>query len=213
LCKEAGAADIACIGWLSDRHWRSTGLKKVIDEEGAKLDITNLHDESLFKKMDVPGGVKLNSANIMESLFKYDILINMNITKEHSGNKFSGALKNMMGLNSPVSNQTFHRRSWKLFTEDIDHLETCIADLNTVVKADLCLVDATEFVITNGPMGPGKLKKENKVIASTDPVAADAYCARFFNLQPAEVKAIRVAHDHGLGEMDLQKLKIKEVIV
>lgn len=211
MCKEAGAKEISCVGWLPLRHWSNTGMKKVIDAEGVNLEITDLRNESLFKPMPVPRGVALKEARIVETFYNYDVFINMNITKEHSGNNLSGALKNLMGINSPVSNQTFHRRNWTGIMEDAAHLDQCIADLNTIIRADLCIVDATEFVTTNGPNGPGKLLKPQKVIAGTDPVAIDTYCATLFGYNPKDIIAIKRAFKHGLGEMDLSKVKIKEL--
>jgi len=211
MCKAAGAKQISCIGWLSARHWINTGMKKVIDAEGVNLEITDLRDESLFKPVPVPRGVALKEARIIKTFYNYDVFINMNITKEHSGNNFSGAMKNLMGINSPASDRTFHRKSWTMIMDDIEHLDQCIADLNTIIRADLCIVDATEFVITNGPNGPGKLLKPLKVIAGTDPVAIDTYCATLFGYNPKDIIAINKAYEHGIGEMDLNKVKIKEL--
>lgn len=211
MCKEAGAKEIACIGWLSKRFWVNTRIKKVIDEEGVNLDITNHRNESLFKKVPVPRGVALKEARIIKTFYNYDVFINMNITKEHSGNNFSGVMKNLMGINSPESDRTFHRRNWTMMMEDNKHLDQCIADLNTIIKPDLCIVDATEFVTTNGPNGPGKLLKPLKVIAGTDPVAIDTYCATLFGYNPKDIFVLKKAYKHGLGEMDLSKVKIKEI--
>jgi uncharacterized protein (DUF362 family) len=213
MCKEAGASEIACLGWLSLRYRRNTGIKKVLDEEGAQLVIADAGNESLFKPVPVSKGVILREARIMRAFYNYDIFINMNITKEHSGNNFSGALKNLMGINSPASDRTFHKRIGIFKREDTAHLDQCIADLNTIIRPQLCIADSTEFVITNGPDGPGKLRKPQKVAASTDPVAIDAYCSTLFDYRPTDILAIKKAHEHGLGEMDLTKLKIKEVVV
>jgi uncharacterized protein (DUF362 family) len=49
-----------------------------------------------------------------------------------------------------------------------------------VLKADLTVIDATRVLSTNGPRGPGKVLKEDTIIASKDMVAADAFAvARF----------------------------------
>lgn len=211
MCREAGAREIGCVGWLGEKYWDSTGLKGVIEEEGASLVITDSKDETLFDPVTVPNGIGLKEAKIMRSLFAYDVLIDMPITKDHSGNKFTGTLKNLMGLNSPKSNRTFHKKNWDTDEDAIAHLEQCIADLNTVVHPDLCIVDATEFIITNGPFGPGKLHAPMKVVAGTDRVAIDAYCSALWGLIPEDIVAIGRAHRHGIGEMDLQKVNIKEV--
>ena len=211
MCKEAGAAEIGCLSWLPEKNWEDTGIKKVVDSESVNLVITDLHDESLFKPVPVPKGIALKEARIMKTLYDYDVLIDMPITKDHSGNRFTGTMKNLMGLNSPASNRTFHRENWTTDADSIRHLDQCIADLNTIVHPDLCIVDATEFIITNGPFGPGKLHKPLKVVAGTDRVAIDAYCSTLWGLNPADLIAITKAHEHGIGEIDLKKVKIKEL--
>jgi uncharacterized protein (DUF362 family) len=159
----------------------------------------------------VPKGVNLKEARIMKTLAHYDVLINVPITKEHSGNNFSGTMKNLMGLNSPQSDQSFHRKDWTMLRDDISYLDQCIADLNTIIHPDLHIVDATEFIITNGPYGPGQLNKAQKVIAGTDRVAIDTYCAALYGYQPKDIVVLNKAYQHGLGEMDLNKINITEI--
>ena len=211
LCKKAGAKEINCISWLPEQNWEGTGLKKVVDEEGTNLVITNLRDESLFKPVPVPKGKSLKEARIIKTLFNNDLFIDLPITKDHAGNKFTGTLKNLMGLNSPKNNRGFHKPNWKTDINDIRHLDQCIADLNTIIKPALCIVDATEFIITNGPFGPGKLHKPQKVVAGTDRVAIDSYCCTLWGLEAKDIITITSAYKHHLGEIDLKKLKIKEL--
>ncbi len=211
LCKKAGAKEINCISWLPEQNWEGTGLKKVVDEEGTNLVITNLRDESLFKPVPVPKGKSLKEARIIKTLFNNDLFIDLPITKDHAGNKFTGTLKNLMGLNSPKNNRGFHKPNWKTDINDIRHLDQCIADLNTIIKPALCIVDATEFIITNGPFGPGKLHKPQKVVAGTDRVAIDSYCCTLWGLEAKDIITITSAYKHHLGEIGLKKLKIKEL--
>ena len=211
MCKDAGAADIACISWLKPDYWEKTGLKAVVESEGVGLVISDLKDESLFKPVPIPKGVNLKEARIMKTYFDYDVLVDIPITKDHSGNRFTGTMKNLMALNSPKSNGTFHQKNWKTDPAAINHMEQCIADLNTIIEPDLCVVDATEFIITNGPFGPGKLHKPMKVVAGKDRVAIDSYCAALWDLDPKEIIAINKAYAHGVGEMNLKSMKIKEI--
>jgi len=113
MCREAGAEEVACISWLSAQNWKATGLTKVVQEGGAKLKVIDNQDESLFTPIPVPMGVGLKQARVMTELSNYDVLIDMPITKDHVGNKFTGTLKNLMGLNSPQSNRTFHKEGWE----------------------------------------------------------------------------------------------------
>jgi uncharacterized protein (DUF362 family) len=48
----------------------------------------------------------------------------------------------------------------------------------------------------------------NKVIASTDIVAADAYATTLFGLKPTDISTTVAAYRRGLGEMDLNRIKI-----
>lgn len=211
MCKQAGADRITCLSQLPDQNWEACGLKQVVSEEGADLIIVDRNDESQFKTVPVPKGVALKEAQIMNEFFNFNVFIDMPITKDHAGNKFTGTMKNLMGLSSLKTNRTFHKQGWQTDINAIDHLEQCIADLNTVIRPDLCIVDATEFITTNGPFGPGEIIKPRKVIAGIDRVAVDSYCCTLWGLEAQNILQITKAFDHGLGEMDLSKVKIKEV--
>jgi len=211
MCKEAGASDVTCVSQLPDQNWMTTGLKKIVDEENIRLVIVDRSDENQFKTVPIPKGVALKEAQVMNAFFNYDVFIDMPVTKDHAGNKFTGTMKNLMGLTSQHTNRSFHKEGWQTEINAIDHLEQCIADLNTVITPTLCIVDATEFIITNGPFGPGEILKPQKVIAGTDRVAMDALCCTLWGLEAKDILQITKAHGHELGEIDIQKVKIKEI--
>ncbi len=211
MCKEAGAAEVNCLSWLTPKHWSDSGLDKAVNEEGANLKLIDRDDESLYTTVPVPKGKALKEAQIMNEFFNNDFFINMPVTKDHAGNKFTGTMKNLMGLNFRVNNRTFHKEGWRTEQSAIEHLDQCIADLNTVVAPNLCIVDATEFITTNGPFGPGKLIKPQKVVAGVDRVAIDAYCSTLWGLEPGDIIMITKGYEHGLGEIDLQSVAIHEV--
>jgi uncharacterized protein (DUF362 family) len=89
-------------------------------------------------------------------------------------------------------------------------MDDALVDVNSVVKSHLVIIDATRILLNHGPQG-GNLKDVkilNKVAASTDIVAVDAYAAGFFNLNPQDVTATAAAYKRGLGEMNLSKIKV-----
>jgi uncharacterized protein (DUF362 family) len=211
MCKGAGAKEIACLSYLGQPNWDGTGLAQVIQEEGTVLKLVP-RDDANFKPVPVANAAALKEAMIMNAFYDYDVFINMPVTKDHAGSKFTGTLKNLMGLNGPNCNRgQFHKPNWQTDPAAIEHLETCIVDLNTVLKPTLNIVDATEFIRTNGPMGPGELIKPLKVIAGIDRVALDAYCATLLGLKGEEIHMIRKAYERKIGEIDLKKVKIQEV--
>lgn len=211
MCQRAGAGEVNCLSWQTEKQWIDTGLKAVIEAEGAGLKIFE-KDEALFKAVPVPDGAALKEARVLAALDDHDLLINMPITKDHAGNKFTGTMKNLMGLNSPVNNRTFHRPNWKTDPDDVAHLDQSIVDLNKAVKPALNVVDATEFIVTNGPFGPGELLKPHKVVAGSDRVAVDAYCASLWGLAPADVIQIKRGAEQGLGRVAVAS-EIREIRV
>jgi len=213
LCQRAGATVIDCLSLQPMKQWQDTGLAKVVEEEGAKLKLFDPKEESLFRAVRVPDGRSLPESMVLNELFSYDAFINMPIMKDHAGNKFTGTMKNLMGLNFSAANLTFHKPNWKTDPNDIAHLEQCIVDLNKTIKPTLNIVDATEFISTNGPFGPGELLKPGKVVAGTDRVAVDAYCALLLGLKAGDIIQIARASEQGLGEMDLLKVNIREIRV
>ncbi len=212
MCREAGAGEVAALSLLTQQHWDGAGLSRVAQEEGIAVKLIPAEEEH-YRSVPVPGGAVFREAVVPHEFFNYDVYINMPITKDHAGNRFTGTLKNHMGLNSRASNRFFHKTNWKTDPADIEHLEACIVDLNTIFQPVLNIVDATEIITTNGPMGPGELLKPMKVVAGLDRVAVDAYCATLLSLEPREILSIRKAAERGLGEIDLKKLKVQEVRV
>jgi len=90
------------------------------------------------------------------------------------------------------------------------NMEDALADLNQTVRSHLTIIDATRILLDHGPQG-GSLKDVkvlNRVIASTDIVAADAYATTFFGLNPQDISTTVSAHKRGLGEMNLSKIKL-----
>jgi len=211
LCKEAGAGEIACLSWLPEKYWEATGLGKAVVDEGARLRIIDLKDESLFRPVPLTRGKVLKEAKIMIPFFEYDVFLNLPITKDHAGNRFTGAMKNLMGLNSPTVNRFFHTGDFKTKPDDIEHLDQCIADLNLALAPTLCIVDATEFLTTNGPFGPGEISSPKKVVAGVDRVAIDSYCTTLLGMRGEDIVMIKRGHEHGLGEIDLKKVRLREV--
>jgi uncharacterized protein (DUF362 family) len=210
MSRTAGAAEVACLSCLTQQHWDGTGLSQICRDEGVEVKLIPA-EEAHYKAVAIPEGKGIQEARLIAAFFDYDTFINLPITKDHAGNRFTGTMKNLMGLNSRAANRAFHKPNWKTDLADIEHLETCIVDLNFAARPTLNIVDATEIIKTNGPMGPGELIKPMKVVAGVDRVAVDAYCAGLLGYKPEEIIAIRQAAARKLGEIDLAKVRLEEV--
>jgi uncharacterized protein (DUF362 family) len=154
-----------------------------------------------YQKVDLPQGKIVKSVSVPKDILESDCLINMPVAKHHSGATLTLSMKNWMGS---VSNED--RRAWHR-----DGLHQCIADISTLIKPKLVIIDATRIMLTKGPQGPGEQAHPHELILSTDPVAADAYAATLFKKAPFDIGYIQLGHEMGLGCGDLAKIKIERI--
>lgn len=209
-CLEAGAKEIRYLKNPYRGYWERSARSSDLEPAIKSLK----YESGDHVSVEIPRGVALKDAKVTKDLFECDVFINISITKHHEGVLYSGALKNMMGLCPFSTNSYFHWGTLRLgWFGDLDHLNQCIADLNLVRKPDLCLSDASTFITENGPYGPGKLAGAETIVASTNPVSLDAFCCRFLGLQPQDVLMIPKASRHGLGHMNLGRLRVKSLSV
>ena len=210
MCLDAGAKEVGVFKSVGSSYWRRSPVS-----ENFRDAIKNITDmEGDFTEVAIPAGKSLKKAQVLKNLLECDVSINISIAKDHTGTRFSGTMKNMMGANSYGSNSFFHHGSGASGSyDDVEFLSQCIADLNLVRKPELCILDGTEVLKTNGPAGPGNLLKPQKVIAGVDRVAMDAYGASLIGVDPQEVRMIQMAQEHGLGESRLDRLQVREIVL
>lgn len=201
MCKESGASRILVIDHIIDKPSEMvlglTGIAAACQAAGA--DVTTAQNESDYRTVEIPKGKAIKSDTCIKDLLKADVFINAPIAKTHDMTKVTLGLKNLMGC--MWDRQAWHQNS----------LDQCIADYATAIRPDLTILDANRIMLTGGPKGPGKTKDVGKVIAGVDPVAVDAYGATLFGMKAEEIGHIKLASDLGVGEVDLAKVKIKNV--
>ena len=88
-----------------------------------------------------------------------------------------------------------------------------IADLNSLVRPTLTVMDAVRILTAHGPTGGSlnDVKQTNTVIASHDMIATDAYTTTLFGLKPEHIAYVKAGAARGLGTMDLKSIKIEEI--
>jgi uncharacterized protein (DUF362 family) len=171
-----------------------------------KVKMLPIQEESFFIEVPVLNGKALKSVKIARLIQKADVLINLPCAKSHSATDVSFGLKNNMGL---IWNRDY-------FHTGTD-LHTAVAELATVVRPQLTILDATRALVTNGPTGPGKVQELNTIIAGTDPLAVDAYATTLANwnnrsIKPKMVKHLLAASQIGVGEIDLGRIRVQKAM-
>jgi uncharacterized protein (DUF362 family) len=198
LCLAAGASSVEVCSIHSMSRWRGTGIDEAARLAGGSVWTPGNGD---WVTLEVAGGRCRKQVTVVTPVLDRDVLINMPIAKHHGSTRYTGALKNLMGVNK--GNSSWH--------DGTDHLVGSIVDLASVVHPQLCLIDATEMLAENGPFGPGRVVRPNKVVAALDPVAADAYCCGLLGMKADQVSTVREAAERGLGKMYLEKVSSAKI--
>ncbi len=208
MCKEAGASRILVLDNPLAPARQCLELSG-IEAACREIDRDMVHmvtAERRFSEVKIDKAHSLNKTDVMREVLASDVLIAAPVAKSHSGAGVSLSMKGMMGL-------IYNRR----IMHQLD-LHSAITDLASLLKADLTVIDATRVLSSGGPGGPGKVLKPDTIIASRDMVAADAYTISAFEwygqkYTPDQVKHVRLAHERGLGRMDIQNLEITKISV
>jgi len=166
-----------------------------------------LTERRFFQEVEVPKGRELKKVEVAREVLRADCFIAMPVAKSHSATGISLSLKGMLGV-------VWDRRA---FHEKME-LNQALADLGTVVRSDLTIIDATRALQTRGPNGPGRVAKLDTIVASRDPLAADSYAVgltTWYNRRftGRQVKHLLDAYEMGLGEIDVERMQIKEIRV
>lgn len=177
------------------RSYENSGMRAAL--KGLQnVDLKHMEEER-YRNVKL-NGVFLKEWELYDEALGADVLINVPIAKHHSLTRLSLGLKNMMGIMG--GNRGYIHRS----------IEDALVDVNKAVKSHLTLIDATRILLDHGPQG-GNLKDVkvlNKVIASRDIVAADAYATTLFGLNPADISTTVTAAKRGLGEISIAKARV-----
>jgi len=198
---EAGASRVLIFDRTCNeerRCYKNSGIEDILNSLNNKKVRVEHIDSRKFVPVEIKRGKSLTEMKIYKDALDADKYINVPIAKHHGLSGLTLGLKNSMGVIGGIRGMMHFNLGQKL------------ADLATVVQPTLTVIDATRMLLDNGPQG-GDLKDvkiANTILASTDPVAADAYATTLFNMEPDEIESTMAAYKLGLGEMDINKMRI-----
>jgi len=203
-CMEAGAQQVLVLDHTLQRAeicLERAGIREACKNiSGAH--VLALQERKFFGEIKIPQGKVLERVEVFREILDGHVLINMPVAKSHSATGVSLGLKGLMGM--IWDRESFHSQY---------NINQAIADLATVIKPQLTILDATRALVSGGPGGPGEVKKPNLVIAGIDPIAVDSYGVSVVpwygqNFKGRQVEHILAAHQRGLGKIDVEQLKI-----
>jgi len=171
-----------------DEAFEATGMKEMAERNG--VECLNLRYVEDRVKINIPDGRALDSITVPR-LVTESALISAAKLKTHGSTKVTLGMKNMFGLLPDKFKGKYH----------IKGISKVVADINTVIKPVLTVIDG--FVAMEG-MGPvsGSPVKMDLIIAGKDVVATDATACRIMGFDPHEVAHVRMAYERKLGEID-----------
>lgn len=203
LCRAAGARSVIMTDVTlneAEACFNRSGIAEAARAAGAEV---VLPEPRFFHDVDLKGRT-LGAWPVLEPFLEADKLINVPIAKHHSLTGVTLGMKNWYGLIGGARSR-LHQR-----------IHESLVDLTAFAKPTLTVLDAYRVLLRGGPTGgsPLDVALKKTVIASTDPVAIDAYAAKaYWDLDAPRLRFLRLAEERGLGRADFASLRTRAVSV
>jgi uncharacterized protein (DUF362 family) len=201
LCLGAGAKRVrvmdAPFGGTPESAYAVSGIEEAVHAAGGEMEVMS---PVKYQKVAIPDGRDITAWDVYRDVLEANVLINVPIAKHHSLARLSLGGKNLLGVITKPNQM--HR-----------NLGQRVADLASLVRPTLTVVDAVRILVTHGPTGGSlnDVSQTDTIIASHDMVAADAYAATLFGRTGSDIAYVRAAAEMGLGTMDLDSIKKEEI--
>ncbi len=203
LCFGAGAKRVRVMdnpfGGTAKDAYAKSGIEEAVKAAGGEMEVMS---PVKYNTVPIPQGKDIMEWEVYQDILDTDVLINVPIAKHHSLATLTLGAKNMLGVIKQPNK--IHR-----------NMGQRVADLNSLIRPTLTVVDAYRILMRNGPTGGNldDVKQANTIIASHDFVAADSWAATLFDKKGRDISYVKAGAEMGLGTMDLDSIKIEEVNV
>lgn len=181
-------------GGLTPAKFKKNRLVEIADEYDNVFLVDLTRDEHYWRHLE--GGYYLTDFNFPQTLYSYDLFITVGKIKTHNVTHITGALKNQFGCLPDPAKQVYH-----------PYISQVIADINRVVRPDLCILDGSPAMQGNGPVF-GDLIDLGLVMLGNDPVATDVVMAKIMGFEPEGIKYLKLCEQAGIGTMSLADIEI-----
>lgn len=173
----------------------NSGIRDAAQRAGA--DVSYMSPRK-YKTVRVPRSLKQQTLQVYEDVLTADVVINMPVAKHHSLSQLTMAMKNLMGVLGG-NRGGYHG--------DIDKN---LVDFIKAIPTHLTILDATRILTNHGPASGtlADVRETKTVIAGINPVNVDAYGATLFGKRPSDLGYLRLASQHGMGEIRPSRMNI-----
>ena len=203
LCLGAGAKRVRVFdqpfGGTSESAYSRSGIAEAVKAAGGEMEVMS---PVKYAKTAFPNGKDLKSTQVYKDALDADVFIDVPIAKHHSLARLTLGGKNLLGIIQDPN--MMHA-----------NLGQRIADLVSLVRPTLTVIDAYRILMNHGPTGGSlnDVKETHTIIASHDIVTADSYATTLFNLTGNDIPYVKAAAAMGLGTLDFKSVKLEEINV
>lgn len=185
LGKTITVAECTSSKYITKKALENSGIKSL---ETIGVDVLNLN-LTKTKKIKISGG-SLKEIDVPLPIVNSDFVISLPVMKTHKLTLVTLSMKNMMGATSEMGPSRMHCAG----------IHQSIADINTVIKPDLCIIDATKAMEGSGPVRGSEVIL-NMLIGGYDPVSVDSIAAKIMGFDLYKIEHIVFAEKRGVGKI------------
>ncbi|MDY6865406.1 MAG: DUF362 domain-containing protein [Halobacteriota archaeon] len=186
LGKQVSIGECTSSKFITNNALENSGVKS-LEKKGVKVLNLNLYKT---KNISINGGV-LKGVEVPYPIIESDFIISLPVMKTHCITLVTLSLKNMMGATGGIMPSRLHCAG----------IHQSIAEINGVIRPDLCIIDATKAMEGSGPVR-GKEVLVNTLIGGYDPVSVDSIGARMMGFDPNTIDHITLAEKRGVGKIE-----------
>ncbi|MCL2864822.1 MAG: DUF362 domain-containing protein [Lachnospiraceae bacterium] len=191
--RDFGMQDIEIIesSWVGDntkRAYRVCGYEEIAKKYNVPL--IDLKKDEMYSRKGM---------EVCRRAVETDFLINVPVLKAHCQTRLTCCLKNLKGCISDREKRRFHTIG----------LHRPIAELNTVIRSDFNVIDGIcgDLNFEEG----GTPVERNMILAGTDALQLDSYCAELIGYRVEEIAYLGYAKAFGVGELYDENTEVIEL--
>ncbi len=176
------------------------GYLDIIKQEGVKF--SDFEKDPPIKKTIKSNSI-LKDVFLSKEIYDADFVINLPKIKSHFLTIYTGAIKNIFGVQPGIIKSKVHAKTSNLYK-----FSSILVDIYASVMPKFTIMDAISPM--QGAKGPafGPTKYLGLIICGSDGLAVDAVSLSLCGINPFKIPMIKIAHERGIGTANLEEIEI-----